>query len=101
MAVHEVREGEKILYVISADGIWLPGCYESRRAALYAFHFCVDRQAQLRDEANATNDGVITLALMSRIKKEHGFSCGQGAHRPGWKSGDPIVFDTPTEKPQS
>lgn len=93
MAIHEIQEGEKILYAISGDHVWLPGCYESKRAARYAFRFCVDHQTQLRDEAIATNNGTITFAMMQNMKKERGFSCGQGAHRPGWKWGDPLVFD--------
>jgi len=90
--IHEV-DGH---FVISGDGTWLPGCYESREAASYAFRFCVDLQAQLRNHALEYNDGVITLLSMQRMNEVRGFSCGQGAHRAGWKEGDPIVFEEKT-----
>lgn len=86
--VHEVEDG----YVISGDGIWLPGKYESREAAEYAFEFCVDLQARLRDAA-IDNDGIVTLDAMRALQAEAGYSCGQGAHRVGWRPGEPLVFD--------
>jgi hypothetical protein len=65
MAIHKVDDG----YVISADSIWLPGLYESARAQ--------------RD----------TPSGFASTFRRRCLSCGQGAHRPGWKKGDPLVFD--------
>jgi hypothetical protein len=76
MAIHEVTGG----FVITADRIWLPGCYESRAAAHYAFRFCCDFQAALQNEANASNNGIITHDAMRQMAKTRGYSCGQGAH---------------------
>ncbi len=92
--IHELERGPlKGHFVISSNHCWLPGVYESRQAAAYAFRFCDDHLVRLRDQAVATNSGIITMAAMRKLKQERGLSCGQGAHRPGWKKGDPIVFD--------
>jgi hypothetical protein len=71
----------------------MPGSYESEKAARFAFEFCDDLLAKLRDDAVAMNNGVITEKALDTMKETRGFSCGQGAHREGWKQGDPIVFD--------
>ncbi len=92
--IHEIDRGVQTgRFVIASHHCWMPGAYESREAAVFAFEFCEDHVVRLRDDANATNDGIITMAAMTKLKEERGLSCGQGAHRPGWKDGDPIVFD--------
>jgi hypothetical protein len=68
-------------FLISSCQTWMPGAYESEGAARYAFRFCEDHLLQLRDEAVQSNGGIITMAAMKRLQKEHGFSCGQGLHR--------------------
>ncbi len=57
MAIHETKDG---LFTISAQGVWLPGCYESKRAANFAFRISDEAKARLRDNACLNNDGVIT-----------------------------------------
>jgi hypothetical protein len=48
MSIHKLDDGT---CVIGAGGIWLPGCYESERAARFAFRISDDAKAELRDEA--------------------------------------------------
>jgi len=90
MAIHQSGDNR---FVISTNGCWLEGVYESREAANYAFRFCCDLRAELQRKANtSTPNRVITLQMMKEMKAERGFLCGEGAHRPGWQQGDPLVF---------
>lgn len=63
MAVHKV-EGA---YVISSRHCWLPGCYESERAAKYAFRFPDEVLRTLQESVNP--GGVITFAMLQDAKK--------------------------------
>lgn len=56
-------------YVISSHQVWMPGAYESERAAKYAFKFPDDILAQLRDEANVS-DHLITFEMLQQKRKE-------------------------------
>jgi hypothetical protein len=52
-------------YVISSNNVWLPGSYESERAAKYAFKFSSRVLQRLQDKANERaggEGGVITFA---------------------------------------
>lgn len=69
--IHEVRD----YYVISAYGSWLPGAYESERAARFAFRFSYEELQVLQNIVNERAGGVggnITwedLKTFSRILK--------------------------------
>lgn len=89
--IHEVN-GE---FSISSYNCWMPGCYENREAAELAFRFCDCLLQVMQDSANARNPtegGTITMADLEAMQGTRGFRCGQGAHAPGWKDGDPLVF---------
>jgi hypothetical protein len=64
MAIHkiEAKDGRSECYVIASGGLWLPGAYESERAARYAFRFPNETLVKLRDAAIARGgDRVITM----------------------------------------
>lgn len=70
MAIHELeeKEGRSKCYVIASGGLWLPGSYESERAARYAFKFTNETLVKLRDAAIAR--GGDRLITMDDLKKE-------------------------------
>lgn len=45
------------VFVISSRGTWVPGCYESERAANYAFRFDDQVLHRLQDTANQRAGG--------------------------------------------
>jgi len=63
MSIHKLNDGT---CVIGAGGMWLPGCYESERAAKFAFRLTDQQKAELRDISIVENNGVITW---DRIKE--------------------------------
>lgn len=65
MAIHYLDNGA---CVIAAGGVWLPGCYEDARTARFAFRVSDKQKAELRDQAVARGDGVITWGDIARIK---------------------------------
>lgn len=68
MAIHKVDGG----FVISSGGMWLPGCYEDERTARFAFRCSNKQLVQLRDEAIARGNGVITWGDIVRLRStEH------------------------------
>lgn len=69
MAVYKVVLDEKELYTISSGHAWLPGVYESRRAALYAFRFANETLQRLQDAANAGGGRVITFADLQSARE--------------------------------
>ena len=55
-------------YVISSGHMWLPGCYEDKRTAQYAFQF---DDCTLRDLQESINPGgIITMAMLKTVRKE-------------------------------
>ncbi len=52
MAIYKIDSGG---YVISSGGMWLPGCYTTKRAARYAFRFPNEVLRALQDRANDQN----------------------------------------------
>lgn len=54
MAVKRTESGE---FVVSSRGVWLPGCYESERAAKYALRFDELTLHGLQKAANKRNGG--------------------------------------------
>lgn len=73
MAIYKVSEGgEPPTYVISSGGAWLPGSYEDRRTANYAFRFPDDVLLRLRDQAKTRagrQRGVITWGDLEAAKR--------------------------------
>lgn len=66
MAIHYLDNGT---CVIAAGGVWLPGCYEDARTARFAFRVSDKQKAELRDQAVASGDGVITWGDIARITR--------------------------------
>ena len=60
-------------YVISAYEVWIPGAYESERAARYAFRFTNEEltaaQAAANERAGGTG-GVITFEQLRELRKQ-------------------------------
>lgn len=67
MSIHKLDNGT---CVIGAGGMWLPGCYEDERTALFAFRVSDDVKAQLRDQALARGGGVITWGDIAKAREE-------------------------------
>lgn len=66
--IHKTDNGT---YVISSGGCWLPGAYDSRLAAYFAFRFSGEALQRLQDAANARGDGIITRADLNAERKRH------------------------------
>jgi hypothetical protein len=64
--IHKTDNG---VYVISSYHLWLPGVYEDRRTANYAFRFKNEQLQKLQDEKNKTS-GVITFKDLRKLKKQ-------------------------------
>lgn len=68
--IHEVRNK----FAISSHQVWMPGCYESKRAANYAFRFSDRELRTLQNMANERNggyDGVITMNDLKEYRKNN------------------------------
>lgn len=64
MAIYKTEDR----YVISSNQVWLPGSYESERAAKYAFRFPNRILYELQESVNP--GGVITFAMLQeRFRK--------------------------------
>lgn len=65
--LHKLTDGS---YAISADGVWMPGAYESAEAAELAFGFPDVILQRLQDAANNRSGGIggtITLADLRSV----------------------------------
>lgn len=56
-------------YVISAYEVWVPGAYESERAARYAFRFTNEELTAAQDEANARAGGVGGVITFEQLRE--------------------------------
>ncbi len=63
MMIHKVEDG----YCISSYQIWRPGCYESERAARYAFRFDDSELQALQDNLNP--GGIITFEMLQTLRQ--------------------------------
>lgn len=61
--IHAADDGT---FVISSHQCWMPGVYESKQAARYAFQFS---DSALRKLQNDSEEGVITMDDLKRAKK--------------------------------
>ncbi len=70
MAIHKSvdEDSGKTIYCISSHRCWMPGCYDSERAAKYAFRFKDEDLRKLQDSVNP--DGVITFEMLQALRKE-------------------------------
>lgn len=59
--IHKIQDGTSICFVISSRQVWLPGSYESERAAKYAFRFKDEELSQLEENAIKNNNGTISF----------------------------------------
>jgi hypothetical protein len=64
MAIHPVDGG----FVISSGHTWLPGLYESERAARYAFKFPDETLSSLRNSKNVKEGATITFNDLQAAK---------------------------------
>jgi len=67
--IHQLPEGQ---FVISSHRVWIPGAYDTRATAQYAFQFCDEILDQLQYEANVGKPefNVITMADLKKARKE-------------------------------
>ena len=69
-----IREGADMIYevnghyAISSGHMWLPGCYESKEAAHYAFQFDDQTLQDLQDSVNP--GGIISMSMLKAARKE-------------------------------
>lgn len=64
--IHKLGEKE---YCISSNQVWLPGVYESERAAKYAFRFNEDELDLLQWEATLYHNATITFEMLQMLDK--------------------------------
>jgi hypothetical protein len=64
MSIHQITPSQ---FVIGSGGMWLPGVYESRAAARYAFQFHDETLTRLQSSVNP--GGVITMEMLKRARK--------------------------------
>jgi len=57
-------------FVISSDGVWLPGVYADETTAREALKLPDDVLQKLQDAANARGDGTITAADLAGARSE-------------------------------
>lgn len=55
------------MFVISSHRVWLPGVYDSRRAARYAFRFKDSDLDALQQSVNP--NGVITFEMLRQLRQ--------------------------------
>jgi len=72
--IHKLDDGT---FAISSHDCWMPGCYESEKAARYAFRFCEDFRVRLQDEAIKKNAGRTGRRRTMRSER----------HATGWRAG--------------
>ncbi len=60
--IHKLKDGS---FVISSHGSWLPGAYDTERAAKYAFRFTDYELSDLNAEP-----GVITFKMLQQKRRE-------------------------------
>lgn len=64
--IHKTDDGT---FVASSKSGWIPGCFDSERAARYAFRFTNEQLQQLQDEKNKTSS-VITFKDLQELKQK-------------------------------
>ena len=64
MAIYEVDGG----YVISSHQVWLPGHYEDKKTANYAFRFSDEELKKLQDSVNP--GGTITFKMLQELRRD-------------------------------
>lgn len=72
MASDEFGNRDKIDdgFVISSHGVWLPGCYDSERAAKYAFGFSDEDLRKLQDNVNAKEHDIVKRVISFEMLQE-------------------------------
>lgn len=60
--IHKLDNGQ---YVIASGGAWVPGSYESERAAKYAFRFPNEVLQRLQD---SVSPGAITFKMLQEAR---------------------------------
>lgn len=80
--IYALDRGDGVLeYVISSRQVWRPGCYDSARAARYAFRF---RDADLQALQDSVNPGgIITFTMLQELRKRRQVENGARCRRAG------------------
>ena len=73
MAIYKIVDADaSVTYCISSHHTWLPGVYESIKAARYAFRFTNEELEELQTSANlraAGSGGMITFAALQALRQ--------------------------------
>lgn len=72
--IHQIPGKYGPLFTIASGGMWLPGCYDSERAARYAFRFPDAALRRLQDRVNDAEPDherrVISFEMLQELRKE-------------------------------
>lgn len=64
--IHEIKEIKT--FIISSQDVWLPGSYNSKKTANYAFRFTDEELSSLQESINP--GGIITYEMLKKIKND-------------------------------
>jgi hypothetical protein len=69
--IHETNDSG---FAISSHGVWLPGCYDSERAAKYAFRFPDEELQKLQNDVNDREPDIskrmISFEMLQELAKQ-------------------------------
>jgi len=72
--IHRINGKYGPTFAIASGGVWRPGCYNSERAARYAFRFPDGALRRLQDQVNEREPDherrVITFEMLRQLRKE-------------------------------
>lgn len=66
LVIHKINNG----FAISSGNVWLPGCYDSERAAKYAFRFLDEELQQLQNKVNTREPDVSKRMISFEMLQE-------------------------------
>lgn len=73
--IHRIEDEYGVRFCISAHRCWIPGAYDSERAARYAFRFRDEALIELRDKVCDENEDfckrVITFEMLQEYRRKH------------------------------
>ncbi|GHO98865.1 hypothetical protein KSF_089130 [Reticulibacter mediterranei] len=72
--IHRLQDKYGEHFVISSGEVWVPGCYDSARAAKYAFRFPDNALQRLQDAVHDRESDhekrVIALEMLQALRKQ-------------------------------
>lgn len=72
--IHRINGKYSPTFAIASSGVWRPGCYDSERAARYAFRFPDEALRSLQDQVNEREPDhekrVITFEMLQELYQD-------------------------------